>query len=99
MIICSSIYAAKYIIYNIPRGGYIVNILDHELVPRHEVMSDKEKKELLEKLGVQEDNLPRILDSDPIVKIIKAKPGQVLRIKRNSPTAGESIYYRIVAKG
>ncbi len=38
------------------------------------------------------------MDSDPVVKIIKAKPGQVLRITRKSPTAGESVYYRIVAE-
>lgn len=68
------------------------------MVPRHEILNEKEKKELLEQLGIQEKNLPRILDSDPVVKIMKARPGQVLRITRKSPTAGESIYYRFVAE-
>lgn len=53
---------------------------------------------MLEKLEIQEKDLPRILDSDPVVKIIKAKPGQVLRITRKSPNAGESTYYRFVAE-
>ncbi len=53
---------------------------------------------MLEQLGIQEKDLPRILDSDPVVKIMKARPGQVLSIIRKSPTAGESIYYRFVAE-
>lgn len=51
---------------------------------------------MLERLGAREGDLPKILDSDPVVKLIKARPGQVLRIVRKSPTAGESVYYRIV---
>ena len=53
---------------------------------------------MLDKLGIQEKHLPKILESDPVVKIMKAKPGQVLRITRESPTAGESTYYRFVAE-
>jgi DNA-directed RNA polymerase subunit H len=49
-------------------------------------------------LGIRERDLPRILDSDPVAKIIRARPGQVLRITRKSPTAGETIYYRMVSE-
>jgi DNA-directed RNA polymerase subunit H len=34
-----------------------------------------------------------------MVKILGAKPGDVVKIIRNSETAGESVYYRIVIKG
>lgn len=60
------------------------------------VLSEEEKKNLLEKLKIHEKQLPKILDSDPVVKKIKAKPGDVIKIIRKSPTAEESIYYRIV---
>jgi len=73
-----------------------MGILDHELVPKHEILSGKEKKELLERLSVKEDQLPKILDKDPVVKTIGAKSGDVLKITRKSPTAGEATYYRVV---
>lgn len=70
--------------------------IQHELVPKHEILSPAEKKELLEKLGATELQLPRIFDSDAVAKAMKAKPGDVLRIIRKSETAGQAIYYRIV---
>lgn len=53
---------------------------------------------VLEEFGIQGKDLPVILDSDAVVKLIKAKLGQVLRITRSSPTAGKSIYYRMVTE-
>jgi DNA-directed RNA polymerase subunit H len=77
-------------------GNIAVNILEHELVPKHEVLSKEEKRGLLERLATDEKRLPMILDSDPIVKKIEAKPGDVLRITRKSQTAGKAVYYRLV---
>ena len=45
---------------------------------------------------MKEEKLPKILESDPPVKEIKARPGDVLEIKRKSQVAGQSIYYRLV---
>jgi DNA-directed RNA polymerase subunit H len=75
------------------------NILDHELVPKHIILSEKEKEEVLKKYRATLKQLPRILSSDPVAKAIGAKPGDVIKIIRKSPTAGESIYYRIVVRG
>jgi len=75
-----------------------INILKHRLVPEHTVISGDELKELLVKLGILPSQLPKILNTDPVVKEIDAKPGDVLKIVRNSPTAGKTTYYRIVAK-
>ena len=75
-----------------------VDIIGHELVPRHEVLSAEEKKALLERLGVSEKNLPKILDTDSVIKKVAAKPGDVLKITRSSQTAGEAVYYRVVAE-
>lgn len=74
------------------------DILKHELVPEHIILNENEKKELFEKLKIKSENLPKILTNDPVVKAIDAKEGDVLKIIRKSPTAGTSIYYRVVVK-
>ncbi|MEM5772151.1 MAG: DNA-directed RNA polymerase subunit H [Candidatus Aenigmatarchaeota archaeon] len=73
-------------------------ILDHYLVPKHIILNEKEKNELLQKLNISEQQLPKISINDPIVKLIGAKEGDVIKIIRKSHTAGESIYYRLVVK-
>jgi len=43
--------------------------------------------------------LPRLKASDPAVLAIGAKPGDVVRIIRDSPTAGKYVSYRHVVEG
>lgn len=76
----------------------MIEILQHELVPRHEVLSKSEKEELLKRLKTTQEYFPKILVSDPVVKKIDAKPGDIIRISRKSQTAGESVYYRVVTE-
>jgi DNA-directed RNA polymerase subunit H len=73
-----------------------LNVLEHELVPKHEVLSKEEQEEVLKKFSATADELPKIRSSDSVLKYIEAKSGDVIRITRKSPTAGETIYYRIV---
>ncbi len=85
--------------YNIElvRGGFAsFSLLSHELVPKHEILTPEEVRELLQKYGITKDKLPRIFESDPAAKIIGAKPGDVLKITRKSDVSGISIYYRVV---
>ncbi|NIM47078.1 MAG: DNA-directed RNA polymerase subunit H [Candidatus Aenigmarchaeota archaeon] len=74
------------------------DILKHELVPEHVVLSEDEINELLEKYKIKPRNLPKILTTDPVVKALNAKEGNILKIIRMSKTAGISVYYRIVVK-
>ncbi len=74
------------------------NILKHELVPEHIILSENEKKKLLEKFKIKPKNLPKILTTDPVSKVLNAKEGDILKIIRRSETAGTSTYYRIVVK-
>lgn len=75
------------------------DITKHELVPKHIVLNQEEKEKLLKKYGITLKELPRIFLSDPVVKNLGAKVGDVIKIIRKSETAGESIYYRVVIKG
>ncbi|RLF27275.1 MAG: DNA-directed RNA polymerase subunit H [Thermoplasmata archaeon] len=74
------------------------DILKHELVPHHEILSDEEKKQLIEKYNLTPDQLPKILDSDPVSVSIGAKPGQIVKIIRKSHTAKEAVAYRLVVE-
>jgi DNA-directed RNA polymerase subunit H len=71
-------------------------ILDHELVPKHILLTKEERKQLLEQLKIRPERLPWIKASDPVAKLIGAKPGDIVKIIRKSPTAGETVAYRFV---
>jgi len=73
-----------------------LEILKHELVPEHEVLSASDRKAVLEKFRVTKEQLPVIMSTDPVIKQIGAKPGDVVKITRKSETAGKSVYYRCV---
>ncbi len=74
------------------------DIREHNLVPKHIVLNEQEKEELLKKYGINIRQLPRILVTDPVVKLLNAKVGDVIKIIRKSETAGETVYYRVVVK-
>jgi DNA-directed RNA polymerase subunit H len=76
----------------------VFDIFEHALVPRHEILTEKEKTQLLEKYKVKPYQMPQITSTDPAVKAIGAKPGDVLRIIRKSSTAGEHLAYRYVVE-
>ncbi|MCS7106907.1 MAG: DNA-directed RNA polymerase subunit H [Acidilobaceae archaeon] len=71
-------------------------ILEHRLVPEHRKLSVEEAVKVFKSLGVKPWQLPQISVNDPIVRLLNAKPGDVIEIKRRSPTGGTSLAYRIV---
>jgi len=83
----------------IPRIFPDFNLFDHELVPRHEILTPSEREELLAKYRIQPYQMPKIWLSDPAVRAVGAQIGDVVRIVRDSTTAGEYIAYRYVVEG
>jgi DNA-directed RNA polymerase subunit H (RpoH/RPB5) len=73
-----------------------IDIFQCELVPKHVLISEKEKSALLHELNINLKQLPRITLKDPAIAKFSAKKGDVIKIIRDSPTAGECIYYRVV---
>ena len=72
------------------------DIFQSSLVPKHELLNDEEKAELMKKLNIKLKQLPRIKRNDVAAKILNAKRSDIVRITRKSPTAGEYYYYRVV---
>jgi DNA-directed RNA polymerase subunit H len=73
-----------------------IDIQNHKLVPKHEIMTEEEISEEFSDVDYDFKDLPKIKANDPVVETIGAKPGNVLRITRESQTAGVFITYRIV---
>lgn len=82
------------VVYNIKRLQF--NILEHELVPKVNIMNDKEVEDLKEKYSIDNmKKMPEISRFDPQAQAICLRPGQVCRFIRNSPTSMETPYYRV----
>jgi len=82
----------------LPRTFPVFDLFEHKLVPKHEILTEKEVEQLLAEYRVQPYQLPQIKASDPSVKAIDAKPGDILRVIRKSPTAGIHMAYRYVVE-
>jgi DNA-directed RNA polymerase subunit H len=68
----------------------------HILIPKHAKLAEKEKEKLLEKYSISLKELPRISASDSAISNLNLKPGDVVKITRQSPTSGEAFFYRVV---
>ncbi|MEM3291300.1 MAG: DNA-directed RNA polymerase subunit H [Saccharolobus sp.] len=71
----------------------------HYLVPMHEVLNINDAYKILKELGIKPEQLPWIRSSDPVIRSIGAKPGDIIRIVRKSPLYGQVISYRYVISG
>lgn len=80
----------------LPKSFPVFDIFEHVLVPKHEILTPEEREKVLNQYRIKPYQLPQIKASDPAVKAIGAKPGDIIRIIRKSPTAGEHIAYRYV---
>ncbi|MCZ7405366.1 MAG: DNA-directed RNA polymerase subunit H [Candidatus Methanoperedens sp.] len=76
--------------------GREFNPLEHKMVPNHEILNEEDLNKVLSEYKVDKEQLPKIRISDPSTVSVKAKVGDVVRITRDSQTAGKSYFYRLV---
>ena len=73
----------------------VINITNHELVPKHRIITEDEKEGLLDRLDISSlSQLQLILKTDPVAKFYGMKRGDVCEILRPSETSGIYINYR-----
>ena len=66
------------------------------MVPRHRILDDDEAEEVLSRYGIEKEKLSKVMTIDPAIKEIGADAGDIVEITRNSETAGEFVFYRLV---
>ncbi|MBC7108279.1 MAG: DNA-directed RNA polymerase subunit H [Methanomassiliicoccales archaeon] len=80
------------------------NVLEHELVPEHHLLTEEEAEKVLKELRITRDQLPKIRKSDACVKVLEKiygpiEEGRIIKIVRKSPTAEIFVAYRMVIRG
>ena len=74
------------------------NVIDHSSVPQHIILTKEEAEEVLKQYNAKPYQVPYIKVSDPAIKAINAKPGNVIKIIGKSSTAGKVTRYRYVVE-
>jgi DNA-directed RNA polymerase subunit H len=77
----------------------IIKITNHAYQPKHEILSKEMAEEVLRKFNAKPGQLPYITTTDKGIEDLEVRPGDIIKITRKSPTAGESVYYRYVVEG
>ncbi|MCL7475606.1 MAG: DNA-directed RNA polymerase subunit H [Methanosarcinales archaeon] len=72
------------------------SLIGHNMVPQHILIPENEVNKVLKEYDVDKEQLPKIKISDPVIVEIGAEIGDVIKVIRNSPTAGEAVVYRLV---
>ncbi|TFG29835.1 MAG: DNA-directed RNA polymerase subunit H [Promethearchaeota archaeon] len=76
-----------------------IDVLLHELVPKHVLLTKQESQELLDKYQISLIDLPQMSEKDPVAIAIGAKEGDIVKIVRDSITTVKTVnYYRYVKK-
>jgi DNA-directed RNA polymerase subunit H len=77
--------------------SFQMNPLKHFLVPPHEIVPKEQHEPLMKSMYItQKGQFPLIrYHEDPITRVIGAIPGDIIKVTRPSPSAGEYIVYRL----
>ncbi|XP_020099833.1 DNA-directed RNA polymerase V subunit 5A-like isoform X3 [Ananas comosus] len=88
------IFSSKVEIFQIT--DLLVNITKHFLIPKHEVLTQEEKNELLKKYSVEDKQLPRMLETDAIARYYGLEKGTVMKVTYDGELTGSHVTYRCI---
>ncbi|KAJ7972145.1 putative DNA-directed RNA polymerase II [Quillaja saponaria] len=74
----------------------LVNITKHVLKPKHRVLTNREKQNLLKKYNIEEKQLPRLLQQDAIARYYGLERGQVVKVTYGGEITQSHVTYRCV---
>ena len=74
----------------------MVDASQHNLVPEHTLVDEDELDRVLDEYDIERTDLPKIKRRDPALRGMDAEAGDVVRIERDSRTAGVAVVYRLV---
>lgn len=81
-------------IYNL--HDYLFNILNHDMVPEHTILSKEETDDIIKKYNINKmKEFPEISRFDKVAMAIGLRPSHVCKIVRSSPTSITGLYYRM----
>lgn len=73
----------------------LFNVSRHHLVPRHELVPEADAEAVLRKYSLQSrSQLPIIRQTDAMARYMGLRPNDIVRVIRQSPTAGTHETYR-----
>jgi len=71
------------------------NVLEHDIVPHHEIIDEEEIKDIMTKYKIRDYSLlPEISRFDPVALSLGMRPNDICKIIRPSKTAVSANYYR-----
>jgi len=88
--------APAFILEDFLESEMLINITEHDLVPQHILLTTEEKEELFARYKLKENQLMKMLATDPVARYYGYKRGQVIKIIRKSDTAGRYVTHRLV---
>ena len=75
-----------------------MNIIEHELQPKFELLTEDEKNRQFSEYEIEKKNMSKMFSTDPIARYYSAKSGDVFRIIRPSPFTIMGFHYRYVVE-
>ena len=81
-----------------------IDVIRHELIPQHILLSNEEKKNFLDRTKFKESELPKIFITDRICRYYGGKVDDIFHISRKNmnnriKNSGHGFFYRIVVLG
>ena len=74
----------------------LINLIEHELQPKFEVLNEQQKKEFYEMYDIEKKDMAKMETIDPVARYFNLSQGDIIKCIRPSISAGNGFFYRYV---